>query len=49
MSARLDLLDFGLDFLEFLMLAICCVKNVSNLCRFIFPFCQNVSQNYVKF
>lgn len=58
--ARLDLLDFGLDFIEFLMLAICCVKNVSNLCHFIFLFlsksflffCQNVSkflQNYVKF
>lgn len=38
MFARLDLLDFGLDFLEFLMLAICCVKNVSNLCHFIFLF-----------
>lgn len=49
MFARLDLLDFGLDFLEFLMLAICCVKNVSNLCHFIFLFfCQNVSKFLAK-
>lgn len=46
MFARLDLLDFGLDFLEFLMLAICCVKNVSNLCHFIFLFFVKMCQNF---